>query len=107
MDGRKDFPRALRRHVMTRDGGLCQLCGAPATVLGHVVPHALGGSAEADNLRAECARCSTSGGAAIGAAVRRSRSTGAPVSLEPVRKAVREMTTRQRVAAGVWSRPWY
>lgn len=49
--------QAIRRRVMERDGWTCQLCGAPADEVDHVVPWSMGGTDDLDNLRALCRRC--------------------------------------------------
>jgi 5-methylcytosine-specific restriction endonuclease McrA len=46
--------------VLARDRYVCQLCGAPATEVDHVVRVADGGSDHPDNLRAICGRCQRS-----------------------------------------------
>jgi|GEM_PF-6465616 len=61
--------------VLARDHFTCQLCGVQLTlhderlpthgVAGHVVAHLDGGQVTGDNLRAECMRCSTAGGAVL------------------------------------------
>lgn len=45
---------------MQRDRGICQLCGAPATEVDHVIPRDAGGSDEPANLRALCHDCHAS-----------------------------------------------
>ncbi len=55
-----------RRAVLVRDGDRCRfrrafgwgpVCGRPAEHVDHVVPVSWGGSSDASNLRAACARC--------------------------------------------------
>jgi 5-methylcytosine-specific restriction endonuclease McrA len=48
-----------RRGVFTRDGWICQYCGAPAENLDHVVPRSKGGSHSWDNVVAACRRCNS------------------------------------------------
>jgi 5-methylcytosine-specific restriction endonuclease McrA len=62
--------RKLRDTVLARDNGLChypvapgRICGEPATVAGHILARADGGSDALTNLRAECAMHSNSRGA--------------------------------------------
>ena len=65
----------LRMAVLARDHFTCQLCGCALTlhdkrlpthgVAGHRTAHLDGGLPTADNLRAECLRCSTAGGAVL------------------------------------------
>jgi 5-methylcytosine-specific restriction endonuclease McrA len=43
--------------VIARDGGRCQLCGAPATEVDHRIRLADGGSDASDNKRALCRPC--------------------------------------------------
>ena len=52
--------RALRAEVIIRDGRRCQLCGAPATDVDHVIPVSQGGADDPTNLRALCAHCNRS-----------------------------------------------
>ena len=66
----------MRLAALLRDGLACQLCGVQLTlhdkrlpthgVAGHRTAHLDGGLPTADNLRAECMRCSTAGGARLG-----------------------------------------
>lgn len=67
--------KALRAAVLERDGYACTVrgprCIGTATVAGHVVAWIDGGPDELDNLRAECAPCSSRGGAALGTRNRR------------------------------------
>jgi len=44
---------ATRQAVLSRDGGLCQICGQPATDIDHIA----GDSSDLDNLRALCRAC--------------------------------------------------
>ncbi len=58
--GGRPMPRGwaqLRAAALRRDGGRCQLCGAPASEVDHVVPHAAGGSDNLGNLRSLCQPC--------------------------------------------------
>ncbi len=50
----RDWPR-IRRRILRRDGGLCQVCGAPAHHVDHIVPAVDGGSDDDENLQALCA----------------------------------------------------
>jgi 5-methylcytosine-specific restriction endonuclease McrA len=56
----------LRRAVLNRDGGRCQLCGEPATDVDHVVSRADRGGEDMANLRALCAPCHRKRSAAQG-----------------------------------------
>jgi len=44
----------LRRRVLRRDGGVCQICGAPANHVDHIVPAIEGGTDDETNLQALC-----------------------------------------------------
>jgi 5-methylcytosine-specific restriction endonuclease McrA len=62
--------KQIRRQVIARAGGLCEIqgphCTTTATTCDHVVPVSLGGAFFAgDNLRAACKRCNYSAGPAI------------------------------------------
>lgn len=63
--------RKLRAAVLARDGHRCQIptaagrpCLAPASHVDHIVPKSAGGGDEPSNLRAACAPCNLSRGAA-------------------------------------------
>lgn len=48
----------LRKQVLERDGHLCQICReTPATRVDHIIPVALGGTNDEDNLQAACRWC--------------------------------------------------
>jgi 5-methylcytosine-specific restriction endonuclease McrA len=47
---------ALRRTILQRDRWTCQVCGAPADSVDHIIPRARGGTDDPSNLRACCAR---------------------------------------------------
>lgn len=52
----------LRRQVLQRDAGLCQVCARAGRVMrahavDHVVPKAAGGTDDQDNLQAICRPC--------------------------------------------------
>lgn len=63
--------RKLREQVLERDGWECWRCGAQADTVDHVLPLALGGTHDLDNLAACCARCNYSAGARLRAELRR------------------------------------
>lgn len=48
---------AITRRILNRDGGICYLCGHPATSADHVIPVARGGTHDDDNLAAICQPC--------------------------------------------------
>lgn len=43
-----------RTRVLERDGHKCVVCGNPATQVDHIIPKAVGGSDEMNNLQAMC-----------------------------------------------------
>ena len=53
--------RAIRRRILERDGGLCQIrgpeCEVAATQVDHILEVSKGGTDKYTNLRAACARC--------------------------------------------------
>ena len=49
--------RKLRKRVLLRDAGACQMCGLEATHVDHIVPRRLGGDDSMDNLQALCKSC--------------------------------------------------
>lgn len=57
----RGVPEKLRRQVLRRDRGRCQIAGpdcvGTATVVDHKVPVAEGGTDELHNLRAACDQC--------------------------------------------------
>jgi 5-methylcytosine-specific restriction protein A len=46
--------------VLERDGHVCQLCGAPANTVDHIVRVVDGGTDDPSNLRALCRSCNSS-----------------------------------------------
>lgn len=55
---REPIPEEVRRFVFRRDGGRCQQCGSQELLqFDHVIPVALGGSSEPENLQLLCASC--------------------------------------------------
>ena len=59
--------RTIRRLVLDRDGGVCQIrgegCTTVATNVDHIVAQADGGSHDPANLRAACEHCNKARGA--------------------------------------------
>jgi len=55
--------RRTRAAILDRDRWRCQLCGRPATTVGHIRARRDGGDDRWSNLRAECAPCNYRGGA--------------------------------------------
>ncbi len=63
---RTAIPREVRRAVWERDGGRCVACGASFDLqYDHVIPLALGGADNVENLQILCAPCNQEKGAAI------------------------------------------
>jgi 5-methylcytosine-specific restriction protein A len=56
---RKTIPgwARLRQHTMHRDNNTCQVCGAPATEVDHIIPLSRGGTSRTNNLQAICTEC--------------------------------------------------
>jgi hypothetical protein len=54
--------RKIRERILMRDQNTCQYCGQEANTVDHVIPIALGGTDEPNNLVAACARCNYSKG---------------------------------------------
>lgn len=55
---RQPISEEVRRLVWRRDGGRCQRCGSQELLqFDHIIPVALGGSSEPDNLQLLCAPC--------------------------------------------------
>lgn len=52
--------RRVRQRILRRDQHRCQLCGAPADDVDHIVKWIDGGSDDPSNLRAICSRCNRS-----------------------------------------------
>ena len=64
---RGTIPVAVRRGVFDRDGGRCRVCGDAFDLqYDHVIPLALGGSNQAENLQLLCGTCNREKGAAVG-----------------------------------------
>jgi len=68
--------RKLRAAVFARWSRSCWRCGAWAGSVDHVLPVALGGGHELDNLRPCCRRCNSSMGATVGNRLRGARRHG-------------------------------
>jgi len=49
--------RELRLRILARDANTCGYCGAEAKHVDHIIPVASGGTDDAENLTAACARC--------------------------------------------------
>ena len=55
--------RKVRQQVLTRDGGVCHICGGMgANSADHVIPHSEGGTDHPSNLRAAHLSCNSSRG---------------------------------------------
>ena len=55
---RDAIPEEVRRFVFRRDGGTCRNCGSGELIqFDHIIPVALGGSSEPENLQLLCATC--------------------------------------------------
>ena len=52
-EGLRRVPPALRAQIFERDGGMCVLCGAPASQIDHIA----GDANTPENLRAACGAC--------------------------------------------------
>jgi 5-methylcytosine-specific restriction endonuclease McrA len=48
---------AYRQSVLDRDEHICQVCGAPATEVDHIVPWSISHDSSLSNLRAICIKC--------------------------------------------------
>lgn len=73
--GRARWKR-IRRIVLERDGHTCELCGAYANTVDHVLPAVLGGDDSLSNLRALCRSCNSRLGARVRAHMRAGRAAG-------------------------------
>lgn len=68
--GRKAIPDDVKVYVMRRDGGSCRACGSTTEIqYDHIIPLAMGGSNNAENLQILCGPCNRS--KAAGLTVRR------------------------------------
>ncbi len=63
---RPRVPRAVRRAVFIRDGGVCVFCGGTERLsLDHIYPWSLGGEDTLENLQTMCVSCNCRKGARI------------------------------------------
>lgn len=64
---RREFiPDDVRQFVFQRDGGRCRNCGATSELqFDHIIPVALGGSSEPENLQILCGPCNRMKGAGL------------------------------------------
>jgi 5-methylcytosine-specific restriction endonuclease McrA len=106
--------RRRRQYILQRDHYLCHYCGAPATEVDHVIPHARGGSDAISNLVASCRPCNLSKGAKLGGGGKKKNPAPGPlrgaISLPDEKSAA--VPRRPRVdssvnlAPGPFSREW-
>lgn len=70
MDGnpkRRKLPRSLVTEVKSRDGAKCQACNTESDLqIDHIIPVALGGSDDIDNLQVLCRPCNQKKGVHVG-----------------------------------------
>ena len=63
---RGHIPDDVKQFVWTRDGGECRNCGSKTELqFDHVIPVAMGGSSEAENLQLLCGPCNRMKGAGL------------------------------------------
>jgi hypothetical protein len=63
---RRAIPDDLKQYVWIRDGGRCQNCGATTELqYDHIIPLAMGGSSNAENLQLLCGPCNRSKSAGL------------------------------------------
>lgn len=64
--GRKAIPDDVKVYVMKRDGGSCRACGSRSELqYDHIIPLAMGGSNNAENLQILCGPCNRSKSAGL------------------------------------------
>lgn len=57
---KRQLPKSLREAVYARDGRVCAECGATEDLsIDHIMPEALGGADDLDNLRVLCRPCNS------------------------------------------------
>lgn len=66
-ENRRDtIPDDVKQFVFTRDGGRCRHCSSQASLqYDHIIPVAMGGSSEPENLQLLCAPCNRRKGAGL------------------------------------------
>lgn len=64
--GRRAIPDDVKVYVMKRDGGSCRACGSTTELqFDHIIPLAMGGSNEPENLQILCGPCNRSKSAGL------------------------------------------
>jgi hypothetical protein len=64
--GRRAIPDDVKVYVMRRDAGSCRACGSTTELqFDHIIPLAMGGSNEAENLQILCGPCNRSKSAGL------------------------------------------
>jgi len=76
----------------------CHRCGQPAESVDHIVPHALGGSDELDNLRPACLSCNAKDGARLGNHLKKRKPPGG-LTHNPL---VKSRPAKSVTGDGVW-----
>lgn len=63
---RRSIPDDIKQYIWTRDGGSCRACGSTAELqYDHIIPLAMGGSNNSENLQILCGPCNRSKSAGL------------------------------------------
>jgi len=75
----------------------CHRCGRPAESVDHIIPVALGGTDELDNLRPACVSCNSRDGARLGNAIKQAKRTQPPKTSTRTGSKTKAASSRGRV----------
>lgn len=102
----RGYPRKVKERVYGVYGGTvddpppCWKCGASAESVDHIIPVALGGTDDLDNLRPACIRCNSVDGGKLGSVLRARSRPGPPAARNSETKSARQIREDARFFDG-------